>query len=533
MLAVDGLTTSYGAIEALRDVSFTVADGSITAVLGANGAGKTTLLRSMTGLVKPQAGTVRYDGTDLLDLPVEDVVRHGVAHVPEGRSVVKELTVDENLRLGGVWRSDRPDRRRALDEVYELFPQLTERRRRAAFTLSGGESQMLAIGRALMSRPRLLLLDEPSLGLAPLVVASIMRLLRTLTQTEQLTVLLVEQNARTALSIADRAVVLYLGRVVLADDARKVSDDADLMHHYLDSDAPLVARPQPPSLRPWRPPLLNETLNGITSGAIYASIALALVLIWRGTRIVNFAAGAMAMVSAFIALSVIDAGAGYWLAFLAALAFGLVAGAVVERVLVRPVESKPPLTAVILTFGLLILIEAIVGMIWGEKSRALPAATFSIKGVSIGGQTVALSPFDLFVIGAVLGTMVLLIVLFRATNLGLKMRAAAFQPEIARLLGVRVGRMLTLGWALASLVGALAGVLVAPKVFLSPNFMDAPLVYGFSAAVIGGLDSPVGAVAGGLALGLVTSYVGGWQVLGPSLEVLGARPPDRRADGPT
>src|SRR5450631_2899165 len=227
MLAVDGLTTSYGAIEALRDVSFTVADGSITAVLGANGAGKTTLLRSMTGLVKPQAGTVRYDGTDLLDLPVEDVVRHGVAHVPEGRSVVKELTVDENLRLGGVWRSDRPDRRRALDEVYELFPQLTERRRRAAFTLSGGESQMLAIGRALMSRPRVLLLDEPSLGLAPLVVASIMRLLRTLTQTEQLTVLLVEQNARTALSIADRAVVLYLGRVVLADDARKVSDDAD------------------------------------------------------------------------------------------------------------------------------------------------------------------------------------------------------------------------------------------------------------------------------------------------------------------
>jgi branched-chain amino acid transport system permease protein len=268
--------------------------------------------------------------------------------------------------------------------------------------------------------------------------------------------------------------------------------------------------------------LLNQTLNGITAGAIYASIALALVLIWRGTRIVNFAAGAMAMVSAFIALSVIDAGAGYWLAFLAALAFGLVAGAVVERVLVRPVESKPPLTAVILSFGLLILIEAIVGMIWGEKSRALPAATFSIKGVSIGGQTVALSPFDLFVIGAVLGTMVLLIVLFRATNLGLKMRAAAFQPEIARLLGVRVGRMLSLGWALASLVGALAGVLVAPKVFLSPNFMDAPLVYGFSAAVIGGLDSPVGAVAGGLALGLVTSYVGGWQVLGPSLEVLGA-----------
>jgi branched-chain amino acid transport system ATP-binding protein len=233
MLAVEGLSTSYGAVEALRDVSFSVGEGSITAVLGANGAGKTTLLRSITGLVKPQAGTVRYDGTDLLDLPVEDVVRHGVAHVPEGRSVVKELTVEENLRLGGLWRSDRADRHRALEEIYDLFPQLTPRRRRAAFTLSGGESQMLVIGRALMSRPRVLLLDEPSLGLAPLVVAQIMRLLRQLTVSEQLTVLLVEQNASTALSIADQAVVLYLGGVVLAADARTVAADADLMHHYL------------------------------------------------------------------------------------------------------------------------------------------------------------------------------------------------------------------------------------------------------------------------------------------------------------
>ncbi len=266
--------------------------------------------------------------------------------------------------------------------------------------------------------------------------------------------------------------------------------------------------------------MLNETLNGITSGAIYASIALALVLIWRGTRIVNFAAGAMGMLSAYVALTVIDAGMSYWFAFVSALGFGLVAGVVIERVVVRPVESKPPLNAVILTFGLLILIEAVAGMIWGEKSRALPP-NFSIRGVHVGGQTIALSPFDLFVIASVLVTMVLLVVLFRATNVGLKMRASAFRPEVARLLGVRVGRMLSLGWALASLVGALAGVLVAPKVFLSPNMMDAPLVYGFAAAVIGGLDSPVGAVVGGLAVGLVASYVGGWATLGPSMEVLG------------
>jgi len=233
VLAVEGLTTTYGSIEALHDVSFEAPDGSITVVLGANGAGKTTLLRSMTGLVRPRAGRVLFDGVDLTKLHVEDVVRHGVAHVPEGRSVVQELTVDENLRLGGLWRHDRADRRQAVEEVYDLFPLLKERRKRAAYTLSGGENQMLAIGRALASRPRALLLDEPSLGLAPLIVRQIMGLLRTLTHDSGLTILLVEQNAKSALSIADQVVVLYLGRVVLTDSASRVSDDADLRHHYL------------------------------------------------------------------------------------------------------------------------------------------------------------------------------------------------------------------------------------------------------------------------------------------------------------
>jgi branched-chain amino acid transport system permease protein len=173
------------------------------------------------------------------------------------------------------------------------------------------------------------------------------------------------------------------------------------------------------------------------------------------------------------------------------------------------------------TFGLLIFFEALAGMIWGANSRSLPSH-FSIRGLRVGGSAIALSPFDVFVITSVVIVSILLAVLFRATNVGLRMRTAAFQPEVARLLGVRVGRMLTLGWALASLVGALAGVLVAPKLFLSPSMMEAPFVYGFIAAVIGGLDSPVGAVVGGVALGLVTSYVGGWSTLGPSLEVMGA-----------
>jgi branched-chain amino acid transport system ATP-binding protein len=233
MLEIRDLSTAYGPVLALDKVSFDVADGTITAVLGANGAGKTTLLRTISGLVRPKEGSVTYGGHDLTRMNVEDIVRLGIAHVPEGRGVIQELTVEENLRLGSLWRRDRGDRYRALDDVYELFPPLAGRRRQSAFTLSGGERQMLALGRAIMARPQALLLDEPSLGLAPLVTAQIMGRLRQLTQRTAVTILLVEQNARSALSIADQAVVLSLGRVVLLDRASAVAGNAELRHHYL------------------------------------------------------------------------------------------------------------------------------------------------------------------------------------------------------------------------------------------------------------------------------------------------------------
>jgi branched-chain amino acid transport system ATP-binding protein len=233
MLEIHDLSAAYGPVVALDKVSFDVADGTITAVLGANGAGKTTLLRTISGLVRPKEGSVTYGGHDLTRMAVEDIVRLGIAHVPEGRGVIQELTIEENLRLGSLWRRDRGDRYRALDEVYELFPPLAGRRGQSAFTLSGGERQMLALGRALMARPQVLLLDEPSLGLAPLVTAQIMSRLRELTQRTAVTILLVEQNARSALSIADQAVVLSLGRVVLLDRASAVAGNAELRHHYL------------------------------------------------------------------------------------------------------------------------------------------------------------------------------------------------------------------------------------------------------------------------------------------------------------
>jgi branched-chain amino acid transport system ATP-binding protein len=230
MLAVENLITEYGPVRAVDDVSLEVAPGSVTAVLGANGAGKTSLLRTISGLVRPAAGRVRFADEDITRLAVEDIVRRGLAHVPEGRGVIAELTVAENLRLGGLWRGRAAP---PLAEMYELFPRLEERRNQPASRLSGGERQMLSIARALMSRPRALLLDEPSLGLAPRLVAQIMAMVRRLADSFGLAVLLVEQNARSALSIADRGIVLNLGRVVADQEASALAADERLRHAYL------------------------------------------------------------------------------------------------------------------------------------------------------------------------------------------------------------------------------------------------------------------------------------------------------------
>jgi branched-chain amino acid transport system permease protein len=264
---------------------------------------------------------------------------------------------------------------------------------------------------------------------------------------------------------------------------------------------------------------IDLSLNGFGNGAIYAAVALSLVLIWRATRILNFAQGAMLMITTFIASSVILETGSYWLGFAVALVAGLVLGAVVERVLIRHIEGAPHLNAIVVTVGLLVLLQATAGMIWGGNPRSFPPA-FSVQGYELGGRTVPFSPNDLFIVIAVAVVMGLLVALFRRTDIGLNMRAAAFEPEVARLQGVRVGQMFTLGWALASGAGALAGVLVAPSVFVAPNNFDGVLVFGFTAAVLGGLESPLGALVGGVALGLALSYVSGYG--GPELVTLGA-----------
>ncbi len=232
-LVVSNLTIDHGAIRAINNVSFTVPQGQLAAIIGANGAGKTTLLRTLSGLKEAASGSASWNGDSILAARPEDLARSGIMHVSDGKSVIAELSVKENLALPGIWRKDKKDVALATSEVIELFPILGQRLSQSAGSLSGGERQMLAIGRALIARPKLLLLDEPSLGLAPLIVEQIFQTIKSLVKKMNLTVVLVEQNAMGALKIADEGVVLNLGSVVAVDSAEKLLNDPAVRAAYL------------------------------------------------------------------------------------------------------------------------------------------------------------------------------------------------------------------------------------------------------------------------------------------------------------
>jgi branched-chain amino acid transport system ATP-binding protein len=232
LLEVSGLKAFYGATQALFDVGFSLEQGRITAILGANGAGKTTTLRALCQTVRT-AGSVRFEGTELVGRPTEAVVRMGVAHVPDGRGTFAALTTEENLRLGAITRRDKAEVARDLEKMYARFPRLKERRHQQAGTLSGGEQQMLAISRALMLRPKLLLLDEPSFGLAPLIVVEIFRIMRQINQEDGVSMLLVEQNASIALDLADEAYLLETGRVAISGPSDVIKNDETVRRVYL------------------------------------------------------------------------------------------------------------------------------------------------------------------------------------------------------------------------------------------------------------------------------------------------------------
>jgi len=233
MLEIKNLTVGYGAIPALHGISLSVKAGSIVTLIGANGAGKTTTLKAVSGLLKVQAGEILYEGRNIANLPPHQIVKLGLSHVPEGRMIFTNLTVLENLQLGAYLQQDRHIVRRELDHAFALFPRLKEREQQIAGTLSGGEQQMLAIGRALMSKPKLLLLDEPSLGLAPLLVKTIFEKIVEVNRQQGLTILLVEQNANLALEISHFGYVLETGKVVLSGDSAALRQNPQVKSAYL------------------------------------------------------------------------------------------------------------------------------------------------------------------------------------------------------------------------------------------------------------------------------------------------------------
>lgn len=232
MLELKDVNVSYGAIHAIHDVSLTVNDGEIVSLIGANGAGKTTILHTITGLKKASGGSIIYNGNDLMKVEPSKIITLGMAHVPEGRHIFPSMTVAENLEMGAYIRNDKNEIAETLKNVYDKFPRLFERRKQLAGTLSGGEQQMLAVGRAMMSRPDIILMDEPSMGLSPLLVKEIFKIIQEV-HAAGITVLLVEQNARMALSIADRAYVLETGRIAMSGDAKELLNDSKVKKAYL------------------------------------------------------------------------------------------------------------------------------------------------------------------------------------------------------------------------------------------------------------------------------------------------------------
>ena len=233
MLEIKNLHVYYGGIHALHGISLRVPDGKIVALLGANGAGKSSTLRTIAGIVKPSEGSITFDGKNLLGLKSFEVLRRGIALVPEGRRVFVNLTVRENLILGAYTRNDKTEINQTMEEIFSLFPRLQERISQPAGTLSGGEQQMLALGRALMSQPKLLMIDEPSLGLAPVLSQGVLKKLKEVNQMKGQTILLIEQNARAAMSIADYAYILETGKIVLEGDAESLARDDQVRKSYL------------------------------------------------------------------------------------------------------------------------------------------------------------------------------------------------------------------------------------------------------------------------------------------------------------
>ena len=328
-LEVKGLKAYYRQIEALHGLDFSLEEGSSTTIRGANVAGKTTTLRALCRMIRTE-GEIALDGQDITGMATDKVVQLGIAHVPAGRSTFVRQSVEANLHLGAYTRRNHAEILADIERWFDASPRPGERQKQQAGTLSGGEQQMLEIGRALMLRPRLMLLDEPSFGLAPLIVQEIYSIMRRIRESEGTTMLLVEQNANIALNLADHAYLLETGNVVMSGESHVIRDDENVLRSYLGYWG-----------RETMCLFFQLTLPGLAIGSIYACVALAVVMIYQATDHFNFAQGEMAMFATFICWTFLGLGLPVWVAAVLAIAASFIAGLVIERVIIKPVENAP------------------------------------------------------------------------------------------------------------------------------------------------------------------------------------------------
>ena len=475
LLEVEGLEALYGRTKVLHGVSFAMDEGGITTILGANGAGKTTTLRAVCGMVRT-AGEIRFAGQRIDGRATEDIVASASPTSRRDAGTFVDLTVEENLRVGTYARRDRARRRGGLRaRVLGYFPVLRERRRQVAGTLSGGEQQMLAVARALMLRPRLLLLDEPSLGLAPLVVREIFRILRTINR---------EERRERAAGRAERLARARPRRPRLParDRPGRAVGPSEMLKRTTRSAA-RTSGTEPVDI------FLQQVVSGLATGRIYASLALALVMIYQATDVVNFAQGEMAMFSTYLAWTMLNAGLPYWLAFVATLVIAFVGG-IAHRAGDHPAggERADPDHRHRAPRASSSSCNSVAGWIWSYIQKPFPSP-FPSRPIRVGA--IVFGAHDVGEIGGDPGrARSSSSSFFRYTPLGLAMRAAAQNPVSSRLVGIRVGWMLALGWGLAAVFGAVAGMMVAPIVFLDPNMMGGIQIYAFAAATLGGLHQP-------------------------------------------
>ena len=477
MLHISDLVVRYGSAVALDGVSLDVGRGEMVALVGPNGAGKSTLINTVSGVLTPASGSVVLEGT--------------VAQVPEGRQMFPDMSVEDNLLLGG-WSI----RNRQLDEVFDLLPDLAGMRRRKAGRLSGGQQQMVAIGRALMARPDLLAIDELSLGLAPIVVAELAEHLRYLNTERGTAILLVEQEVTLAFDLCARACVLEAGRVVVTGTTAELAESDAVRKAYFGELAELRGAP------------MNEfvtyLVTGIALGSSFALIGSGFVVVHRVTRVVNFAQGSLAVLGAMLSASLL---AGRLPHVVGEAVTVVVCGAVGVLVGVIAIGRRgtPPLISLIVTLGVSMLFSAAIIWLWGQDPVSPPGLDgfATVLGAEVERQR-------LLVLVVTLVAFAALSLFFSRSYLGKALTASASNPYAARLVGIDVRRMGLVAFGLSGVLGGLAGVLIAPSNALS-FYSDLPMALGgFAAAVFGGLVSPLRTLVGGLGLGVAGQLTAGY-----------------------